>query len=110
MVTAKGEKIEVSETSYPDLFWAIRGAGGNFGVVTSATYKVHPLANGGQVLSADLYFPANASSEYFKAVETLSKTWPANLASNTVVIYNSTIGDVSSHCLVTYNVHKTSQC
>jgi len=43
LVTAEGEQIEVTADSEPDLFWALRGGGGNFGVVTSFTYAAHPL-------------------------------------------------------------------
>jgi FAD/FMN-containing dehydrogenase len=43
LVTAEGEVLEVDVGSHPDLFWAIRGGGGNFGVVTSFTYRVHPV-------------------------------------------------------------------
>ena len=44
LVTADGEVLDVSADSHPDLFWAVRGGGGNFGVATSLTYRVHPLA------------------------------------------------------------------
>ena len=43
LVTANGEKLQVDADSHPDLFWALRGGGGNFGVVTSFTYRMHPL-------------------------------------------------------------------
>lgn len=43
LVTADGEVVEVTDESDPDLFWALRGGGGNFGVATTFTYRVHPL-------------------------------------------------------------------
>jgi FAD/FMN-containing dehydrogenase len=43
LVTASGEVLEVDAHSHPDLFWAIRGGGGNFGIATSLTYRLHPL-------------------------------------------------------------------
>jgi FAD/FMN-containing dehydrogenase len=39
MVTADGRVVEVSETNNSDLFWGIRGAGANFGIITSATLQ-----------------------------------------------------------------------
>jgi len=44
LVTAAGDVLRVDEASHPDLFWALRGGGGNFGVATSFTYRVHPVA------------------------------------------------------------------
>jgi FAD/FMN-containing dehydrogenase len=44
LVTADSEIVEVTAASDPDLFWALRGGGGNFGVATTFTYRVHPLA------------------------------------------------------------------
>jgi FAD/FMN-containing dehydrogenase len=43
LVTAEGEVLDVNADSHPDLFWALRGGGGNFGIATSFTYRVHPL-------------------------------------------------------------------
>ena len=44
LVTAAGEVLAVDAASHPDLLWALRGGGGNFGVATSFTYRVYPLA------------------------------------------------------------------
>jgi FAD/FMN-containing dehydrogenase len=43
LVTAEGDILQVDAASHPDLFWALRGGGGNFGVATSFTYRLHPL-------------------------------------------------------------------
>ena len=43
LVTADGQVLRVSDDDYPDLFWAIRGGGGNFGVVTEFEFGLHPV-------------------------------------------------------------------
>jgi FAD/FMN-containing dehydrogenase len=43
LVTAEGDLLRVDAASHSDLFWALRGGGGNFGVATSFTYRLHPL-------------------------------------------------------------------
>jgi FAD/FMN-containing dehydrogenase len=45
VVTASGELVHASANSHPDLFWALRGGGGNFGVVTALEYQLHPVRN-----------------------------------------------------------------
>ncbi|KAI0147261.1 Glucooligosaccharide oxidase [Xylariaceae sp. FL1272] len=78
LVTATGDIIDVSCKSNPDLFWGIRGAGANFGIVVSATYTVHKLTNGGQILNADMIFTGDKVTAYFQALKAYG-TLPAEL-------------------------------
>jgi FAD/FMN-containing dehydrogenases len=55
VITADGKKIRASENENADLFWAIRGGGGNFGVVTRYEFKLHPV--GPEILAGLLVFP-----------------------------------------------------
>jgi FAD/FMN-containing dehydrogenase len=57
IVTADGACLEVDATSHPDLFWAIRGGGGNFGVVTRFRYRLHEV---GTIVGGLLILPATA--------------------------------------------------
>ncbi|KAL2862192.1 FAD-binding oxidoreductase [Aspergillus lucknowensis] len=91
MVTANGRLIDVSETSHPDLFWAIRGAAPNFGIITSATYRLRPLTNGGEVFSADFVLPASANASYFDLLQSLEGTMPPELATMSIIVYNETL-------------------
>ncbi|UKZ78455.1 hypothetical protein TrVFT333_006195 [Trichoderma virens FT-333] len=84
----------LSATSHPDLWWGILGAGANFGVITSATYKAHPLANNGKVFIADFYLPVARSREYFDMVEANYSNMSANLAQIMVASWNRTTGSV----------------
>jgi FAD/FMN-containing dehydrogenase len=61
VVTADGEFITASEESHPDLFWALRGGGGNFGVVTSFRFRLHRLE--GPITGGPLFFPAERALE-----------------------------------------------
>ena len=54
IVTADGNVMTCSEEEHPDLFWALRGGGGNFGVVTAFEYQLHPVAD---VLGGPTFYP-----------------------------------------------------
>jgi FAD/FMN-containing dehydrogenase len=55
MVTADGSKLRASESENPDVFWAVRGGGGNFGIVTTFEFRAHPI--GMEVLSGLIVHP-----------------------------------------------------
>ncbi|SFL38800.1 FAD-binding oxidoreductase [Shimia aestuarii] len=59
VVTADGDIVTASQSSHPDLFWAIRGGGGNFGIVTSFEFRLHDL--GPEVLSGLIVHPIDAA-------------------------------------------------
>ncbi|RZB14586.1 FAD-binding oxidoreductase [Streptomyces sp. F001] len=60
MITVDGRKVRADETENPDLFWALRGGGGNFGVVTAFEYRAHPL--GPDVVSGMIVFPGDQAA------------------------------------------------
>ncbi|MGZ4537221.1 MAG: FAD-binding oxidoreductase [Nocardioidaceae bacterium] len=76
VVTADGRTVTASESEHPDLFWALRGGGGNFGVVTEFTFRMHPvteiyggpmffeLSDGPAILAYFNEFIKNAPREY----------------------------------------------
>ncbi len=64
VVTVDGREVEASQNSHPDLFWAIRGGGGNFGVTTAFEYRLHPVS---EVLAGALIFPAGRVPELLQA-------------------------------------------
>jgi hypothetical protein len=64
VVTVDGRRVEASQKSNSDLFWAIRGGGGNFGVVTAFEYQLHPVD---QVVSGALMYPAGRIPDLLQA-------------------------------------------
>ncbi len=64
VVTATGELVHASATEHPDLFWALRGGGGNFGVVTRFEFRLHPV--GPDVLSGLIVYPISAAKSVLR--------------------------------------------
>ncbi len=77
VVTAKGEEIKASENENSDLFWAVRGGGGNFGVVTQFEFKLHPV--GPEVLAGLLVFPYEQAKKVLSQFLEFAKTAPEEL-------------------------------
>jgi FAD/FMN-containing dehydrogenase len=63
LVTASGEVLDVDARSHPDLFWALRGGGGNFGVATAFTYRLHQV---GMVTGGLIAHPIEAAPELLR--------------------------------------------
>ena len=72
VVLASGEFVQTSATQHPDLFWALRGGGGNFGVVTSFEYQLHPL--GPQVLAGLVVYPIEQARQVFEGYRQFTAT------------------------------------
>lgn len=69
--------------------------GFNFGIVVSATYKIQPLINNGQMTNVDMIFPANQSLAFFNALESYSGSMPSNLAAVSLINYNGSTSKVN---------------
>jgi len=74
VVTAKGEVVRASSDENPDLFWAIRGGGGNFGVVTSFEFRLHRV--GPEVLSGLIIHPLDAARDVLRFYRDFLPTTP----------------------------------
>jgi FAD/FMN-containing dehydrogenase len=77
VVTAAGEIVRASATEHPELFWAIRGGGGNFGVVTSFDFALHPV--GPQVIAGLIVHPCSAAPAVLREYRELVAKAPDEL-------------------------------
>jgi FAD/FMN-containing dehydrogenase len=75
-VTADGKLLHASETENADLFWGLRGGGGNFGVVTSFEYKLHPVST---VLGGMLLFPLARARDVLRLYRDVTSSAPDQL-------------------------------
>src|SRR5512140_3375143 len=83
VVTAAGEVVRASATEHPDLFWAIRGGGGNFGVVTRFEFRLHPV--GPDVLSGLIVYPISEAKSVLKQYREFIAKAPEELSVWTVL-------------------------
>jgi FAD/FMN-containing dehydrogenase len=77
VVTADGESLHVDEGSEPELFWGLRGGGGNFGVATAFEYRLHPV--GPMVLGGPIAWPLEDGPAVLKAMNQIAADAPDEL-------------------------------
>ncbi len=78
VITVQGERILCDKDTNPDLFWAIRGGGGNFGIVTSFTFNLCPV--GPEVIAGPLVFKLEDAKKVLLNYRTFCKTSPDDLS------------------------------
>jgi FAD/FMN-containing dehydrogenase len=82
IVTADGQVLTASEQEHPDLFWGVRGGGGNFGIVTSFEFRLYPV--GPQVFLCAPIYPMEEAPSILRGWQDFMETAPEDLSSNAV--------------------------
>jgi len=77
VVTADGKQVHASETENSDLFWGLRGGGGNFGVVTRFDFRLHPV--GPDLLTGLIVFPFDQAKSVLTKFARFTETMPDDL-------------------------------
>jgi FAD/FMN-containing dehydrogenase len=77
LVTSDGERMHVDAESEPELFWGIRGGGGNFGIVTAFEYRLHPV--GPLVLGGPIVWPFEEAGRVLRFVHDFAPAAPDEL-------------------------------
>ncbi|KAI4224138.1 MAG: hypothetical protein L6R36_004894 [Xanthoria steineri] len=90
LITAAGKIVTASNEENAELLWGIRGAGYNFGIVTSATYRIYDATNRGQVVNGDFLYPASANQSVWQVLHSYDETLPAQMALTAFVLPNAT--------------------
>ena len=85
IVTADGVILTVSDEEYPDLFWAIRGGGGNFGVVTSFEYQLHPV--GPTITGGFVAHPFERANDVLRWYRDITATAPEELGAMAALMH-----------------------
>ena len=78
MLLADGRRVRVGADEHPDLFWAVRGGGGNFGIVTGFEFGLHEL--GTEVLAGPLLYPADRAREVLRLYREIVAGAPRELS------------------------------
>jgi len=97
MITASGDIVTASEDENEDLFWAVRGAGANFGIITSATYKVFDAPNNGLLVQADFIYNSSVNASLWELLQAWDETYPKEMGLTMEATYNHTSNQVRSH-------------
>lgn len=78
VVTAEGQRLTAGERDHPDLFWGLRGGGGGLGVVTSFTFRLHPV--GPEVLAGPVLWAFEDAPEVLRAYRDFAASAPPEVA------------------------------
>jgi FAD/FMN-containing dehydrogenase len=97
IVTADGQLLHADDTSHPNLFWAVRGGGGNFGIVTAFEFRLHPIPP--ELMFCALLFPDADAPSIIAAWRDFMATAPDRLCS---LVEFSTIPDADDFPLETH--------
>jgi FAD/FMN-containing dehydrogenase len=79
LVSAEGQVLRASETEHSDLFWGVRGGGGNFGIVTAFEYVLHPV---GPVLAGKVVYPLAQAREVLRFYREYASQAPDELTAS----------------------------
>ncbi|MCE0766835.1 FAD-binding oxidoreductase [Pseudonocardia kujensis] len=80
VVLADGHVVTASTGSHPDLFWALRGGGGNFGIVTSFTFRCHEIGERGTVVAGPVLYDLADTAEVLRWYRTVVPSLPEELS------------------------------
>jgi FAD/FMN-containing dehydrogenase len=80
VVTADGELVAASEHDHPDLFWGLRGGGGNFGVVTSFLFRCHPVGEHGMIIGGPVLYDIADVEDLFRWYRELLPALPEEVS------------------------------
>ncbi|KAF1980967.1 FAD-dependent oxidase [Aulographum hederae CBS 113979] len=87
IVTGRGDVVTASSTENTDLFWAVKGAGLNFGVVSEATFKIHDN-HARNIVNADYIFSGDKVEDFYQAMKDLSTKMPPELSLLSIVYFD----------------------
>lgn len=96
IVTASGDIVTASDDENEDLFWALRGAGANFGIITTATYKVFDAPNNGLLVEADFIYNGSVNASLWELLQSWNETYPKEMGLTLEATYNHTTNQVRS--------------
>ncbi|HEX3589038.1 MAG TPA: FAD-binding oxidoreductase [Pseudonocardiaceae bacterium] len=80
VVLADGSFVTANETSHRDLFWALRGGGGNFGIVTSFTFRCHEIGEHGMIIGGPVLYDLADTAEVMRWYRELLPSLPEELS------------------------------
>jgi FAD/FMN-containing dehydrogenase len=84
IVTADGRLVRANADEHPDLFWAVRGGGGNFGIITSLEFKLQPA---GTILGGGTFYPADDAAAIIRRAADYAAQAPDELTTMVMVMH-----------------------